>query len=63
MKNHKNIGFLRNTGSDPLKNHKVAKPAFKKWAIIGMSAKRHLNDAPKLVVFGFTHQLKKRCQS
>ena len=24
----KNIGFLSNTGPDPLKNHKAAKPAF-----------------------------------
>ena len=30
---HKNIGFLRNTGPDPLKNYKVTKPA-----------KCHLND-------------------
>ena len=29
LKNHKNIGFLSNTGSDPLKNHKATKPAFK----------------------------------
>ena len=27
-KNHKNIGFLSNTGPDPLKIHKAAKPAF-----------------------------------
>ena len=26
--NHKNIGFLSNTGLDPLKNHKATKPAF-----------------------------------
>ena len=26
--NHKNIGFLCNTGPDPLKNHKATKPAF-----------------------------------
>ena len=26
--NHKNIGFLRNTGPDRLKNHKTTKPAF-----------------------------------
>ena len=25
-KNHKNIGFLNNTGPDPLKNHKATKP-------------------------------------
>ena len=28
LKNHKNIGFLSNTGPDPLKNLKAAKPAF-----------------------------------
>ena len=28
LENHKNIGFLNNTGPDPLKNHKVTKPAF-----------------------------------
>ena len=28
MKNHKNIGFLSNTGLDPLQNHKATKPAF-----------------------------------
>ena len=27
-KNHKNIGFHSNTGSDSLKNHKTTKPAF-----------------------------------
>ena len=26
--NHKNIGFLSSTSSDPLKNHKAPKPAF-----------------------------------
>ena len=28
LKNHKNIGYLSNTGQDPLKNHKASKPAF-----------------------------------
>ena len=28
LTNHKNIGFLSNTGPDPLKNHKANKPAF-----------------------------------
>ena len=28
LKNHKNIGFLSNTGPYPLKNHKATKPAF-----------------------------------
>ena len=27
LKNHKTIGFSSNTGTDPLKNHKVTKPA------------------------------------
>ena len=38
-KNHKNIGFLSKTGTNPLKNYKAAKPAFN----AGPSAKRHLN--------------------
>ena len=28
LKNHKNLGFLSNTGPDLLKNHKATKPAF-----------------------------------
>ena len=28
LKNNKNIGFLSNTGPDPLKNHKATKAAF-----------------------------------
>ena len=28
LKNHKNIGFLSNTGPDPLKNHKTTKQVF-----------------------------------
>ena len=40
--NHKNIGFLRNTAPDPLKNHKAIKPAFN-WVIIGPPMKRHLS--------------------
>ena len=28
LKNHKSIGFLSNTGPDPLKNHKATEPAF-----------------------------------
>ena len=27
-KKHKNIGFLSNTGPDPLENHKATKPVF-----------------------------------
>ena len=28
LENYKNIGFLSNTGPDPLKNHKATKQAF-----------------------------------
>ena len=28
LKNHKNIGFLSNSGPDPLKNHEATEPAF-----------------------------------
>ena len=28
LQNHKNLGFLSNTGPDPLKNHKATKPEF-----------------------------------
>ena len=38
--NHKNIGFLSDTGPDPLKNHKAT---IQCWAIIGTPAKRNLN--------------------
>ena len=38
LKNHK-IGFLSNTGQDPLKNHKAAKPAFN----VGPSTARQRN--------------------
>ena len=39
LKNHKNIGFLSNTGPDPLKNHKTTKPAFN----VGSSSARQRN--------------------
>ena len=32
QKNHKAIGFLSNTGPDPLKIHKAPKPAFNVWS-------------------------------
>ena len=38
LKNHKSIGFLCNTGPDPLKNHKATKPAFN----VGPSSARKL---------------------
>ena len=33
LENHKNIGFLSNTGPDPLKKHKATKPAFNFWPL------------------------------
>ena len=39
LKNHKNIGFLSNTGPDPLKIHKTMIPAFK----VGPSSARQQN--------------------
>ena len=39
LKNHKNIGFLSNTGPDPLRNHKATKPAFN----VGPSSARQWN--------------------
>ena len=39
LKNHKNIGFLSNTGPDPLENHKATKPAFN----VGPSSASQLN--------------------
>ena len=39
LKNHKNIGFLSNTGPDPLKTHKATKPAFN----VGSSSARQGN--------------------
>ena len=60
LKNHKNIGFLSNTGLDPLKTTKLPSQAdLQCWAIISTPAKRHLNgisladgdDGPLIVVF------------
>ena len=48
VKNHKNIGFLRNTGLAPLKNHKATKPMLGHYR---QPAKWHLNG-PLIVVFG-----------
>ena len=39
LKNRKNIGFLSNTGPDPLKNHKVTKPTIN----VGPSSARQWN--------------------
>ena len=42
LKNHKNIGFLSNTGPDPLKKNSF-QVSIQCWAIIGTPAKRHFN--------------------
>ena len=39
LKNHKNIGFLSNSGPDLLKNHKATEPAFN----VGSSSARQRN--------------------
>ena len=74
LENYKNIGFLSNTGPDPLKITKLSR------AIIGPPMKRHLNgvslgggvgggggvDGPLIVVFGSflpSSNRKKRRQS
>ena len=72
-KNHQNIGVLSNTGPDPLKITKLPSQ-YSIWAIIGTSAKRHLNGVSLagrrwpafsgILDPSFLHQLKeKRCQS
>ena len=72
LKNHQNIGFhskKSNTGPDPMKNHKAAKPAF-----ICTPAKSHLmafrsraDDGLLIAVYGFSLPLslkkKTRCKS
>ena len=61
-KNHKNIGFLSNTGPDPLNNHKATKPAFnvgpslaRQRKAIEMAFFWGANVSPLLVVFGSPH--------
>ena len=53
LKNYKNIGFLSNTGPDPLKNHKATKPAFN---VRATSARQRdalkADDGLLIVVFG-----------
>ena len=54
-----NIGFLSNTGPDPIKFTKSPNQ-HQCWAIIGTPAKRwHADDGPILVVFGSALQVKK----
>ena len=46
LKNHKNIGFLSNTGPDPLKKTQRYQARFQYWAIIGPPAKRKFINLP-----------------
>ena len=59
LKNHKNIGFLSNTGADPLKITNLPSLSIQSWIIISMPGKSHLmvfplraDDGPLIVVFG-----------
>ena len=47
LKNHKNIGFLSNTGPDPLKNHIATKFGRHRQA-----SETRFDDCPLIVVFG-----------
>ena len=61
--NHKNIGFLGNTGPNPLKNHKATNPALNVWPssarqrkAISMAFRWRADDGPLIVVFwSFLH--------
>ena len=44
LKNHKNIGFLSNTGPDPLKITKLSRQHSMLAMSMGTPAKRHLNE-------------------
>ena len=69
LKNHKNIGFLCNTGLDPLENHKATKPAFNMlnhhWHASKMPFKWHFAGRPMMAPLLWyldspsPHQLKK----
>ena len=72
LKNHKNIGFLGNTGPDPLTNHKATKPAFnigsssaRQRNAILMAFRWRANVGPLIVVFGSSlqHQRKKHSRA
>ena len=58
LKNHKNLGFLGNTGPDLLKNHKATKPAFNVGPLsarqrnaIYMAFRWRADGGPPIVVF------------
>ena len=66
LESYKNIGFLSNTGLDPIKHHTATKPAFNVWPslarqlnAISVAFRWSADDCPILVVFGSTHLLKK----
>ena len=74
LKNHKNIGFLSNTGPDPLKNHKAIMQAFNVGTssahqrnTISMAYRSRADDCPLLVIFESSlpssKKKKKHCQS
>ena len=59
LKNHKNKGFLSNTGPEPLKNHKATNPASNVRQLsasqrnaIQMAFRWRANDGPQIAVFG-----------
>ena len=70
MENHKEIGFLSNTGPDPWENHKATKAAFNS-SMLGrhrptreMPFKSHFSGCFKWYLEPLSlHQLKKLCQS
>ena len=53
LKNHKNMGFLRNTGPDLLPKNQPDQPGIRCWAIIGPPAKYHFRFAggPRMTHF------------
>ena len=66
--NHKNIGFLSNTGPGPLKNHKAINPAFnvgpssaRQRNAISMAFRWRADNGPLIVVFSsFLHSSTKK---
>ena len=70
LENHKNIGFLCNTGPDPLKNHDATRQAFNFRPLSQASRCQQMFSKPCLVsliskdthlVFSISHQAS-RCQ-
>ena len=71
LENHKNIGFISNTGSDPLKSHIAIKPAFNEGPssarqrnAIKMAFRWRVDDGLLIVVFSQKKKNKEKlCQS